>query len=179
MRTAFGWVHRAAAILRNRRGLDGDGVRRRLRGLLGAIARHRKSAGRLSGAIGHLLKVTRGYWRGLFASYDEADLPRTNNDLEQFFGSCRHHERRCSGRKVASPGLVVRGSVRIVAAAATRLGTITAAALAPADLKSWQSLRGKLADRQEARAMGRRFRRDPGVYLGSLGQYLIKGLVPS
>ncbi len=179
VRTAFGWVHRAAAILRNKKGLDGVGVRRRFRGLLGAIARHRKSAGRLSGAIGHLLKVTRSYWRGLFACYDEADLPRTNNDLEQFFGSYRYHERRCSGRKVASPGMVVRGSVRIVSATATRLGTVTATDLAPTDPKAWQTLRGKLADRQKTRTMGRRFRQDPEVYLQSLEQDLIKGIVPA
>jgi hypothetical protein len=176
---AFGWVHRAAAILRNKNGLDGVGVRRRLRGLLGAIARHRKSAGRLSGAIGHLLKVTRSYWRGLFASYDEADLPRTNNDLEQFFGSYRHHERRCSGRKVASPGLVVRGSVRVVSATATRLGRVAAADLAPLDPKAWRSLRGKLEGREESRAMGRRFRRAPEVYLQSLEQEMIKAVVPA
>ena len=176
---AFGWVHRAAAILRNKKGLDGAGVRRRLRGLLGAIARHRKAAGRLGGAIGHLLKVTRSYWRGLFASYDEADLPRTNNDLEQFFGSYRHHERRCSGRKVASPGLVVRGSVRVISAAASRLGPVAAADLAPMDPKAWQSLRSKLEGRQKSRTMGRRFRQDPEVYLRSLEQVLIKGAVPS
>ncbi len=178
MRTAFGWVHRAAAILRNKKGLDSAGVRRRFVGLIGAVARHRKAAGRLGGAIGHLLKVTRSYWRGLFASYDEAGLPRTNNDLEQLFGSYRYHERRCSGRKVASPGLVVRGSVRVVSATATRLGAITAADLSPSDPEAWRSLRGKLADRQGARTMGRRFRQGPGAYLRSLEQDLIKGVVP-
>ena len=123
--------------------------------------------------------MTRSYWRGLFASYDEADLPRTNNDLEQFFGSYRHHERRCSGRKVASPGMVVRGSVRVVSATATRLGTVAAADLVPADIEAWRSLRAKLADRQKGRAMGRRFRQDPGAYLRSLETALIKGVVPS
>ncbi len=56
---AFGWVHRAAVILRNKKGLDGAGVRRRFRGLLGAIARHRRQVGELGPAIGHFLKVTR------------------------------------------------------------------------------------------------------------------------
>lgn len=178
MRTAFGWVHRAAAILRNKRGLDGDGVRRRLRGLLGAIARHRKSAGRLGGAIGHLLKVTRSYWRGLFASYDVTDLPRTNNDLEQLFGSYRYHERRCSGRKVACPGTVVRGSVRLVSAAATRLRPIGVGDLAPSDLSSWRDLRGRLERRQAVRTLGRRFRRDPAAYLRSLEHSLINEALP-
>ena len=55
------------------------------------------------------LKVTRSYWPGLFRCYDAADLPRTNNDLEHTFGSHRYHERRSSGRRRASPGLVVMG----------------------------------------------------------------------
>jgi hypothetical protein len=179
VRTAFGWVHRAAVVLRNRRGLDAAGVRRRFRGLLGAMARHRRHVGELGPAIDHFLKVTRSYWPGLFATYDAPDLPRTNNDLEQLFGSYRYHERRASGRKVASPGMVVRGSVRIVAATATRLGAITAAELVPADPGSWRSLRDELAARQEVRVMSRRFRRDPRSYLLSLEQGLIKGVVPA
>ena len=109
MRVAFGWVHRAAAILRNKKGLDAAGVRRRYRGLIAAIARHRRAAGRPAEAFAHFLKVTRSYWPGLFRCYEVAGLPRTNNELEQFFGSYRYHERRCSGRKVACPGTVVRG----------------------------------------------------------------------
>src|SRR5262249_52409471 len=34
-------------------------------------------------------RVSRSYWPGLFACYEVADLPRTNNDLEHFFGSHR------------------------------------------------------------------------------------------
>ena len=84
---AFGWVHRAATILRNERGLDAAGVRRRYRGLIAAIARHRRAAGRLAEEFAHFLKVTRSYWAGLFRCYEIEGLPRTNNALEQFFGS--------------------------------------------------------------------------------------------
>jgi hypothetical protein len=178
VRVAFGWVHRAAAILRNKRGLDAAGVRRRFRGLLGAVARHRKRADGLAAAIGHLLKVARSYWPGLFACYDTDGLPRTNNGLEQLFGSYRYHERRASGRKVASPGMVVRGPVRLVAATATRLRPVEAADLAPTDLGAWRSLRGALERRQEARTSGHRFRRDPEAYLGSLEEVLIKPALP-
>lgn len=141
VRVAFGWVHRAAVVLRNMGGLDAAGVRRRFQGLLGAIARHRSHVGEMGPAIDHLLNVRRSYWPGLFATYDAPDSPRTNNDLEQLFGSYRYHERRASGRKVASPGMVVRGSMRIVAATATRLGRITAAELVPADPGSWRLVR--------------------------------------
>jgi hypothetical protein len=178
VRTAFGWVHRAAAILRNKKGLDAVGVRRRYRGLIAAIARHRRSAGRLAEAFEHFLKVTRSYWPGLFHCHDVAGLPRTNNDLEQFFGSYRYHERRCSGRKVACPGTVVRGSVRVVAAAATRLRPIDTMDLVPSDLQAWRDLRGSLERRQAVRTLGRRFRRDPVVYLKSLEDSLINQTLP-
>jgi hypothetical protein len=178
VRVAFGWVHRAAVILRNKRGLDAAGVRRRYRGLIGAIARHRRVAGRLADGFSHFLKVTRSYWPGLFGCYEVEGLPRTNNDLEQFFGSYRYHERRASGRKVASPGTVVRGSVRLVAAAATRSRPIEASDLMPSDLKAWRDLRGSLERRQAMRAMGRRFRRDPAAYLQSLEESLIKQALP-
>ena len=59
VRIAFGWVYRAAVVLRNKKGLDAAGVRRRFVGLMGAIARHREAAGTPDDAIGHFLKVTR------------------------------------------------------------------------------------------------------------------------
>ena len=149
-------------------------MRRRYRGLIAAIARHRSSAGRLSEAFAHFLKVTRSYWAGLFGCYEVAGLPRTNNELEQLFGSYRYHERRCSGRKVACPGTVVRGSVRLVSAAATRLRPIEPSDLVPSDPQAWRELRGSLQRRQAVRSLGRRFRRDPVAYLRSLDESLIK-----
>jgi hypothetical protein len=172
-------VLRFAAVLANKGGLDAPTVRRRYRGVVAALARHRGKLGSLAGAFDHFRKVTRSYWPGLFRCYGVADLPRTNNDLEQFFGSYRYHERRCSGRKVACPGTVVRGSVRLVAAAATRLRPIGVADLVPSDLSSWRDLRGRLERRQAVRTLGRRFRQDPVAYLRSLEASLISQALPS
>ena len=171
-------MYRLAAVLRNKEGLDAAGVRRRYRGLIGALARHRRATGRLSEAFAHFLKVTRSYWPGLFACYDESELPRTNNELEQFFGSYRYHERRCSGRKVACPGTVVRGSVRLVAAATTRLRPIGVEDLVPSDVERWRELRISLERRQAVRTLGRRFRHDPVAYLQALEQILINQALP-
>ena len=123
--------------------------------------------------------MTRSYRPGLFRCYDVAGLPRTNNDLEQFFGSYRYHERRCSGRKVARPGTVIRGSVRLVAAAATRLRAVEAVDLAPRDLPAWRALRERLGRRQAVRTLGRRFRQDPKAYLESLENSIINHALPS
>jgi hypothetical protein len=172
---AYDWVFRAAAILANVTGRGGAAVKASYRGLLGAMASHTQRAGSVSGWLGQFRKVTRSYWPGLFHCYDVADLPRTNNDLEQIFGSHRYHERRSSGRKVASPGLVVRGSVRLPAGLATRLrGEVRGEELAPSDLGAWRELRAGLGRRQAVRAQGRRFRRDPAAYLRELEDALIK-----
>jgi hypothetical protein len=66
IRTAFGWVHQAAHLLGNEADHPADGVRRRLGGLLGAMACHREQVGELGSAVDHFLKVTRSYWPGLF-----------------------------------------------------------------------------------------------------------------
>src|SRR5262245_10458333 len=119
VRTASGWVHRVAPIL-GQVELGGAAVRSQLGGLLGAMHRHRPAAGPLVGAVDHFLKVSRSYWPGLFACYDTPARPRTNNDLEPLFGSHRYHQRRVTGRKGASPALVLRGSARLVAGMAAR-----------------------------------------------------------
>src|SRR3712207_168116 len=112
-----------------------------------AMARHRARAGDLAGAIDHFCKVTRSYRPGLFHCYAVPELPRTNNGLEQMFGSQRHHERRATGRKMASPATVLRGEVRMIAATATRLHPPTARELGRVTRKRWVDLRRRLAPR--------------------------------
>jgi hypothetical protein len=175
---AFGWVHKAASVL-GAEGADGACVRRRLGGLLGAMAAHRDKVGRLAGAVGHFLKVSKSYWPGLFACYDDGDVPRTNNALEQLFGSQRHHERRASGRKSGSPSLVLRGQARLIAAAATRLRAFTAEDLAGADRAEWARLRAELDERRQRRTQRRRFRKDPESFLRELEAKLIQSGLPA
>lgn len=164
---AFGWVHQAAHIL-GQDGPSGEQVRRQLGGLLGAMTRHRGSAGPLAAGVDHFVKVSRSYWPGLFACYGTADLPRTNNDLEQAFGSHRYHERRASGRKGASPSLVLRGSAKLLAGLATRRQDVTAEQLSGTDRAAWWAKRAELEQRRERRTDRRRFRRNPEAYLRDL-----------
>jgi hypothetical protein len=178
VRSAYDRVRQVSSILSNEAGLDAAGVRDRYERLIAEMARDAEAAGSLRQAVGHFLKVTRSYWPGLFACYDAVDLPGTNNDLEQFFGSYRYHERRASGRKVASPGTVIRGSVRLVASAATRLRPVDGPELAPSDPARWRLLRASLDSRQATRTLGRRFRRDPEGYLKSIEDSLIKKTLP-
>ena len=176
---AFAWVHKAASLL-GAEGADGACVRKRLGGLLGAMAVHREKAGPLASAVGHFLKVSKSYWGGLFACYDHEGLPRTNNALEQLFGSQRYHERRAGGRKAGSPSLVLRGPARLIAAVATRQrGAFTAEDLAGADRAEWARLRQELDVRRQRRTQRRRFRKDPEGYRRDLEAKLIQSGLPA
>ena len=165
--------------LGNEAGEDAAKVRRRFDGLVGAITRHRAKAGSLAGAIEHFGKVTRSYRPGLFHCYAVPGLPRTDNDLEQLFGSQRDHERRASGRKTASPATVLRGEVRVIAATATRLHPPTARDLGRASHERWSDLRQRLDQRRQARTLRTRFRRDPEAYLADLERQACQPALPS
>jgi hypothetical protein len=154
-------------------------VRRRLDGLLAAMARHRAKAGPLAAAVEHFRKVTRSYRPGLFHCYVDADLPRTNNGLEQLFGSYRRHERRATGRKTNGSATVLRGPVRIIAAVATRLRRQDASDLAGVDRQRWREVRASLERRRHARVLRAQFRRDPAAYLSQLERLLCQPALPA
>jgi len=143
------------------------------------MRRHRDAVGDLGPAVDHFVKVSRSYWPGLVHCYDTPDLPRTNNDLERAFGSHRYHERRATGRKGASPALVLRGSARLVAGLGTRAGAGTVADLAGADREEWQRLRAELEERRQRRVERRQFRRDPAGYLEALENKLNQSRLPA
>ncbi len=165
---AYSWVHAAARVLGNAAGEGEARVRRRFDGLVAAIGRHRHHAGSLAPAIEHFVKVFRSYRPGLFHCCAVPGLPRTNNDLEQIFGSQRYHERRAKGRKAASPAAVLRGEVRLIAASATRLCPPAARDLGCVNRQQWGELRRRLDRRRQARTLRTRFRRDPDAYLAAL-----------
>jgi hypothetical protein len=136
------------------------------------------AVGPLGAAVDHFRQVTRSYRPGLFACYTAADLPRTNNDLEQLFGSYRRHERRATGRKNNASATVLRGPVRIIASLATRLRRQDANDLAAADRRRWRELRASLERRRHARVLRAQFRRDPAAYLSRLEQLLCQPALP-
>ena len=115
VQAGYEWVHRAAHLLTNLEQQSTNEIRQNYQSLFDEMQQNTYTSEPLRKMIATFLKVTGSYWPGLFLCYDVSDLPRTNNDLEHVFGSTRYHERRATGRKQASPGLVVRGAVRIVA----------------------------------------------------------------
>ncbi len=171
---ASGWLKKAVQILNHADQLNASAVKARYRALLKQMFHQARASQWLRQVVKQFIKVTRHYWPDLFHCYDVPELPRTNNDLEQLFGSTRYHERRATGRKVAGPSLVLRGAVRLPAALASRLKPFTAADLVPRDLDRWWEVRTRLAQRHQARLWGRRFRRDPDKYLATLEKQALK-----
>ena len=165
------WVQGASAILRNDEGLSADALMARYRDWLAQMESAAKRADlpdTLCKALSHFVKVSASYGGDVFHCYRIAGLPRTNNALEQAFGSLRYHERRASGRKVASPSLVLSGSVRMPAALFTRTGTVTRDMLAAVPQDRWRATRTDLERRRQARCQRHRFRKDPAHYLAGL-----------
>jgi hypothetical protein len=180
VRVAYRWVKQVAKVLANKKKRSAADVRHRLSRILGAMrqAAAQTKATAVREQFRHFVKVTKSYGPGLFRCYGLKALPRTNNDLEQLFGSHRYHERRASGRQRASPGLVVRGSVRMLAGLATRLRPEEGLALPSGYVTRWCETRAQLAKRREARRQQCRFRRAPITYLQKLEELADKLSLP-
>ena len=172
------WIHQTATILDNEEQLPRLLVQQRFGAWMIFMSDHKTELGSLSDFMTHLLKVTRSYWSGLFHCYQVEHLPKTNNDLEQVFGSFRHHQRRTTGRKKAPASMLIRGSSRLIAAVATRLKTFTAKDLAMVDLVAWRHQRSNLESLRQTRLQQRRFRRDPDNYLLQLETKLLQSILP-
>jgi hypothetical protein len=175
----YAWVHRAAHLLTNEEKQTAAQVRLAYEDLLTEMEQVPTPSETLAPMLSTFRKVTASYWPGLFHCYDVPGLPRTNNELEQYFGSARYHERRATGRKQASPGLVVRGAVRIVASVASRLHPFSVVELCPTDLTRWRAMRSELDYRHETRRLQHRFRKSPEDYLAALEEKLIKERLPT
>src|SRR6185437_4268575 len=179
VRAACRWVKRVARLLANQRQRPARQIRRHLSKILSQMRQAAANAEpELASPLRHFVKVSKSYWSGLFGCYASAELPRRNNDLEHLFGSHRSHERRVSGRKVASPGLVVLGSVRVISSLATRLRPEEGLVLGGSYVGRWRQLRAELEKRRRRRRQQRRFRRDPITYLKQLEELALQLSLP-
>ena len=176
----FTWLGQATRILVNPDQQPAAFVQAQYQALRASFAAELLTpAGEALGAWGsHFLQITQRYWAGLFPCYDVADLPRTNNDLEHLFGKLRHHERRITGRKVATPSLILRGSVRVLSAVLSWLQPLTPRQLGQVNLAQWQEERRQLGKLRQARGLQLRFRQQPEPYLAALEARLVKLSLP-
>lgn len=174
VRPLYEWVYRVAHVLGNQNQQEAEEVQKDFAQQLALMQEQAQQSEPQRTALLQFLKVSDSYAPHLFFCYQVADLPKTNNDLEQAFGKVRTGERRATGRRGAVPGLVVRGPVRVTAALATRLHLFTDQELIPHDLACWRELRAQVSSRQEARRKQFRFRKDPAAYLADLEEHFSK-----
>ena len=176
LQSAYKLVHQAVQILANPEQHTGTAVRERYLAFVRQMQEQKADVGPLGEAIEHFCHITDNFAAGLFHCYDVEGLPRTNNDLEHCFGVARVHERRATGRRGAIPGVVVRGSVRVITAVVTKEQTFTASELRPSDYQRWRDLRVHLRQCEETRRQQFRFRKDPAAYLAALEAQLLRVL---
>ncbi len=166
-------MHQATHILANPQHQSGARVRENYLAFVRQMQEQKAIVGPLGEAIEHFCHITDNFAVGLFHCYDVEGLPRTNNDLEHCFGVARVHERRATGRRGAIPGVVVRGSVRLIAAVLTKQQLFSAEELRPSDYRRWRDLRAQLQHWEECRKQQWRFRKDPAAYLAALEAQLL------
>lgn len=75
------------------------GVAQAVEAYLVDLTTHRAADPEDQSVADHINRIFRSFWWGLFASYDVAGLPRTNNELERFIRHIKMGQRRVSGRK--------------------------------------------------------------------------------
>ena len=175
---AYQWVEKIAQILDNKLEKDSESLKKEFQLVINSMCKQKEEAGELKEGIEHFVKVTTSYQDGLFHCYDVEGLPRTNNDLEQTFGSFRHHQRRCTGQKKSPHSTVVRGSCRLIATIGTKLRTFTGLELAQINLDEWKKIRLELQKINYPRLQQRRFRQNPDAYLESLENELLQLILP-
>jgi hypothetical protein len=174
LQRCYDLVHQATHILANDEQSPGAQVRERYLAHVSSMQQQKAQIGPLGEAIDHFAQITANFAAGLFHCYDVEGLPRTNNELEHCFGVARVHERRATGRRGAIPGVVVRGSVRLLATVATKQHLFSAQELQPRDYQRWHELRAHLQVCEETRRQQLRFRKHPAAYLAALEAQLLE-----
>ena len=95
----------------------------------------------------HLRGVSKHYWHGLFHTYDQAGLPRTNNDLESRFREVRRRVVRTTGQAGATVRhLQRRGAWELIAGAGSE--TEQGAAFSQVAPGDWEQERARMRQHQ-------------------------------
>jgi hypothetical protein len=150
----------------------GAQVRRRVEAALDEMAA-RLAAGDLPEwlrpPLEHVITVLRRLGHGLYHCYDIPGLPRTDNDLEQFYRRVKSLERRITGHKRSDTFIVRLGGFAVYAvAASTESDHALLPALAAVPAVVWQRQRDLLRATQRRQTQMRRFRLHRAAYLADL-----------
>jgi hypothetical protein len=119
--------------------------------------------------VAHVATVLRRLGDGLYHCYDVPGLPRTNNDLEQFYRRVKAGERRTTGRRRSDTFVVRVGGFAVYAVASSTCSEAELNnQLAGVAATDWCSERQRLRGNQERQTKMRHFRLHPDAYLADL-----------
>lgn len=119
--------------------------------------------------VEHLRKVLLRLGDGLYHCYDVPGLPRTNNELEQFYRRVKSGQRRITGHRRSDTFVVRVGEFAVYAIAASGLSESELwQQLSGVPASKWQAERKILRANQERQAKMRRFRLHRQAYLADL-----------
>jgi hypothetical protein len=119
--------------------------------------------------VRHLATVLRRLGDGLYHCYDVPGLPRTNNDLEQFYRRVKSGERRITGHKRSDSFVMRVGGFAVYATAASRDTEETLRQqLARVPAVQWQRQRAVLRATQERQTKMHRFHLHRMAFLADL-----------
>ena len=115
----------------------------------------------------HIVQTFRNRWWGLFACYDVAGLPRTNNELETFLRRLKTNQRRITGRKNVHDFIVRYGRFAAFLDD-TESQPALLRRLAEVSLDTFEQERAQLDLIQELAGKRHRFRHHQPIFLAAL-----------
>jgi hypothetical protein len=115
----------------------------------------------------HIIQTFRNRWWGLFACYDVAGLPRTNNELETFLRRLKTGQRRITGRKNVHDFIVRYGRFAAFLDE-TESQSALLKRLSEVPLDAFAQERAQLDVIQELAGKRHRFRHDQPIFLAAL-----------
>ena len=115
----------------------------------------------------HIVQTFRNRWWGLFACYEVAGLPRTNNEMETFLRRLKTGQRRITGRKNVHDFIVRYGRFAAFLDD-TESQQALLARLLEVPLSAFEQARAQLDTIQELEQKRHRFRHHQPIFLAAL-----------
>lgn len=119
--------------------------------------------------VKNILSYSLGFWKGLFTCYDEYHVPRTNNELEQFFRQTKATHRRITGLRNWNSYILRNGEMIVLVKDALRQEHVLAR-LRSVSYEAYKTRKVQWEKRLSQGVQRKRFNRDPIAYLQQLEQ---------
>jgi hypothetical protein len=117
-----------------------------------------------SAMVNNVTNYSRGFWKGLFTCYDHNYIPRTNNDLEQFFRRTKACHRRITGLRNWNSYIIRNGEMIVLVDDAIRQKHVIAR-LRTVSYESFTQRKAQWSKRLSEGVQRKRFNRDPYTFL--------------